>query len=89
MIKLVRLQVSVVSGEEAQTLSFSRIWTSPITVHPLSVGRLALLCLIFTVVYHDLACQVLLISHPVLYHLQIDLLNLLERSPAALDGIDR
>ena len=87
-INPVRLNVALKSGEEPQSFSFSRSWTSPRTVLPPSSGQLSLSNVIFLVADDDLACEDLTIGLPVLQLLQVDTRTLLENNRAALDGVN-
>ena len=87
-INPVRLNVALKSGEEPQSFSFSRSWTSPRTVFHLSSGQLALSNVTFPVADDDLAREDLVIGLPVLQNLQVDTRSLLENNRAALDGVD-
>lgn len=84
----IRLTVALKSGEEAQSFTFSRSWTSPRTVLHLASGRLALVNVTFLIPDDDLACEDILIGLPVLRHVQVDTRTLLENNRAILDGAD-
>ena len=84
----VRLQVALKAGDEAQSLCFSRTWTTPRTVLHLASGRLALRNVTYLVADDECACGDFLIRLPVLRHLKVDTRTLLETNRASLDGTD-
>ena len=84
----VRLSVALKAGQDPETFSFSRSWTSPRTVLHLSSGQLALSKVTFLVADDDLSCEDLLLGLPVLRHLQVDTRTLLEGRVSRLDCAD-
>lgn len=84
----VRLSVALKAGQDPETFSFSRSWTSLRTVLHLSSGQLALSNVTFLVADGDLPCEDLLVGLPVLRHLQVDTRTLLEDRVSVLDGTD-
>lgn len=88
MIKLVKVQAALTSGEKAQTSYLSRTWTSPHTLLHLFLGQLALIGVTFLSTDGNVACKGMLIGQPLLNHLQVDCGTLLKHNCAAFNGTD-
>lgn len=76
------------SGSEAQSFTFSRLWTCPRTILYLAAWNIALIDITNLIADDELACEELLIGLPVQPYLQVDTRSLLENSISSLDGKD-
>lgn len=86
--KPVYFHVAFGATSEPETLRFFRVWKVPRPVSEISAARLVLLNRPFTVADAVLACEDLLIGHPVPRRLNIDSRTFSERNRSALDGSD-
>lgn len=87
-ISSILLQVAVKDDEDAQSFTFSRIWTPPRTTLRLSADLLSLINVSRLVANVELVIANLVLSLPVLQHLGVDTVSLLEKRRDLLDGTD-
>lgn len=87
-IQPVSIKVTLMSGDEPQSFTFSRQRQVPRLVLELSACRMALKNVGFLVADDGIPCDYILTGLPVLEHLGIDSRTLLEHNRARLDGTD-
>lgn len=84
----VTIQVALKDDSEAETFRFSRTWTVPHIVLPLTAGPLALVNVVLLVPDDKLAGEDVLMGLSLLQNLGIDTKTMLEQHRDNLDGAD-
>lgn len=87
-IDTVTLHIALKNSTDAQSFKFSRRRIPPRTVLQLSTDPFALVSVTFLIVDEELAAEDYLIGLPILQHLGMDSMSLLEQKRDLLDGID-